>query len=246
MPLQSLLLCRNQAALRVLGSALDELKIDRHVCAGPDQALALLARRRFGAVIVDLDLQGAAQVLHSARPVPGNKKAVLFAMIGALTNISTAFEMGANFVLYKPVTSEQTIRALRAARGFMNSERRRNLRQPIETLAYLRQDEGAACPAIVLDVNEGGFAVQTAQPMQAGREFRFWFWLPSTTILIDGSGTIAWANSAGNAGIRFTSISSASTDQLNAWLAKRSAKRQAMSASPRAQHPRTATRRVSA
>ncbi len=246
MPLQSLLLCRNQAALRVLGSALDELKIDRQVCAGPDQARALLARRRFGAVIVDLDLHGAAQVLHSARPVPGNKKAVLFAMIGALTNISRAFELGANFVLYKPLTSEQTIRALRAARGFMSSERRRHLRQPIETLAYLRQDQGTAYPAIVLDVNEGGFAVQTAQPMQAGREFRFWFWLPSTTILIDGSGTIAWANSSGNAGIRFTSVSRACTDQLNAWLTKRSAKRSASSATPRLSQSRSATRRVTA
>lgn len=229
MPLQSLLLCRNQPALRVLGSALDELEIKRQICTAADQAMALLARRRFGALVVDLELDGAAQVLRTARMAHGNRKAVLFAMIGALTNISTAFEMGANFVLYKPLTPEQTVRALRAGKGFMSSERRRNSRQPIETLAYLRQDEGAAYPAIVLDVNQGGFSVQTAQPMQAGREFRFWFWLPSTTILIDGSGSIAWTNSSGNAGIRFTGISSTCARQLKMWLAKRSTKRHSVS-----------------
>src|SRR5574337_1133754 len=102
MSLQSLLLCRNQSALRVLNSALEELEIGRHICNGAEQALGLLARRRFGALVVDLELDGAAHVLHAARHAHGNRKAVLFAMIGASTNISSAFELGANFVLYKP------------------------------------------------------------------------------------------------------------------------------------------------
>ena len=244
MALQSLLLCRNQSALRVLGSALDELEIGKHVCNGAEQALTILGRRRFGALVVDLELDGAAHVLRSARQANGTRKAVLFAMIGASTNISSAFELGANFVLYKPLTTEQTVRALRAGKGFMNIERRNNSRQPIETIAYLRQDEGAAYPAIVLDVNQDGFAVQTAQPMQAGREFRFWFWLPSTTILIDGSGSIAWANSSGNAGVRFTAISSACTRQLKTWLAKHNARKHAMSV--RMNHSHLAARRVTA
>lgn len=244
MPLQSLLLCRNQPAVKVLGAALDELDIKKQVCAGTMQALDLLARRRFGALIIDLDLEGAADVLRSARRANGNHKAVLFAMIGVNGNISSAFEMGANFVLYKPLSSEQTIRALRAGKGFMHSERRRQTRQPIETLAYLRQDDGPAYPAIVLDVNQGGFALQTAQPMQAGRDFRFWFWLPSTTTLIDGLGTIAWANSSGNAGIRFTAISSACARDLKMWLAKRGSKRPSISVTPRSARP--ASRRVTA
>lgn len=244
MPLQSLLLCRNQTALRVLGSALDELEIGRHVCNGAEQALTVLAKRRFGALVVDLEMEGAAHVLHAARHAQGGRKAVLFAMIGAATNISSAFELGANFVLYKPLTTEQTVRALRAGKGFMNDERRRNLRQPIETVAYLRQDEGAAYPAIVLDVNQGGFAVQTAQPMQAGREFRFWFWLPSTTILIDGCGTIAWANSSGNAGVRFTGIGNSCARQLKTWLAKHGSKKRPFSMR---MHPsRLSSRRVTA
>ena len=227
MALQSLLLSRNQPAVRVLGEVLSELDIKTHVCTGTRQALDLLARRRFGALVIDLDLDGATDVLRAARLNPVGSKAVLFAMLGASSNISSAFELGANFVLYKPLNPEQTLRALRAGKGFMRSERRRETRQPIETIAYLRQDEGAAYPAIVLDVNEGGFALQTAQPMQAGRDFRFWFWLPSTTTLIDGMGTIAWANSSGNAGIRFTAISSACSRELKMWLGKRGSKRRA-------------------
>ena len=245
MPLQSLLLCRNQPAVKTLGAALDELEIKKQVCVGCHQALELLARRRFGALIIDLDLEGAEQVLRTARRAHGKHKAVLFAMIGANGNICSAFEMGANFVLYKPLDSEQTIRALRAGKGFMHAERRRQARQPIETLAYLRQDDGPAYPAIVLDVNQGGFALQTAQPMQAGRDFRFWFWLPSTTTLIDGLGTIAWANSSGNAGIRFTAVSSSCARDLKMWLAKRAAKRPSVSATPRTT-VRQAARRVTA
>jgi len=245
MPLQSLLLCRNQPSVKVLGAALDELEIRKQVCAGSTQALELLTRRRFGALIVDLDVEGAGNVLRAARRAHGSHKAVLFAMIGVNGNICSAFEMGANFVLYKPLNSEQTIRALRAGKGFMQSERRREARQPIETLAYLRQDDGPAYPAIVLDVNPGGFALQTAQPMQAGRDFRFWFWLPSTTTLIDGLGTIAWANSSGNAGIRFTAISSSCSRDLKMWLSKRSAKRASISVAPRSA-ARAASRRVTA
>ena len=243
MPLQSLLLCRNQPAVKILGAALDELEIKKQVCAATTQAIGLLARRRFGALIIDLDVEGAHDVLRSARQAHGHHKAVLFAMIGASGNISSAFELGANFVLYKPLNSEQTVRALRAGKGFMQAERRHQVRQPIETLAYLRQDEGPAYPAVVLDVNQGGFALQTAQPMQAGRDFRFWFWLPSTTTLIDGLGTIAWANSSGNAGIRFTAISSACARDLKMWLAKRSAKRASVSVAPRPT-ARAASRRV--
>src|SRR5579884_3458769 len=239
MPLQSLLLCRNQPAVKILGAALEELDIKKQVCGATTQAIDLLARRRFGALIIDLDVEGAHDILRSARQAHGHHKAVLFAMIGASGNISSAFELGANFVLYKPLNSEQTVRALRAGKGFMQAERRHQVRQPIETLAYLRQDEGPAYPAVVLDVNQGGFALQTAQPMQAGRDFRFWFWLPSTTTLIDGLGTIAWANSSGNAGIRFTAISGACARDLKMWLAKRAS----VSVAPRPA-ARAASRRV--
>src|SRR6266851_9844164 len=100
MNLKSLLLCADQKIVRVLRRTLGDLDIGVELCASPEMALRKLARERFEAIIVDCAGPGSADVLRCARTSPCNKRAVAVAILDPGSGMRSAFEVGANFVLY--------------------------------------------------------------------------------------------------------------------------------------------------
>ena len=202
--------------MRLLHSVLQGVQVSSRVCEEPKDAVDLLERQHFGAVIVDFDLPGGTELLKSTRLAVAHKKSVIFAVISRFSSTGSAFELGANFVLYKPLSEEQVGRAVRAARAFMKPERRRLIRHRLEALAYLSWDEIAPSPALVLDLNEGGVAVQAAQPLSIAGEINLRLLLPGT--LIEAIGEISWADIQGRAGIRFTDMAPRDVRELQRWL----------------------------
>jgi DNA-binding NtrC family response regulator len=124
---QSLLVCSDERILRVLLRVLDELEIEVEHCADPTAATKLLARQTFEAVIVDCAEEGNLSLLKSIRMGQRNKKSVAVAVIDEQTALR-AFEMGAHFVVFKPVSCERAKSSFRAAKSFMKRERRRSVR----------------------------------------------------------------------------------------------------------------------
>src|SRR5574340_981383 len=121
--LNSLLLSRDPEALRLFRRALGDVGIEVEVCTGSEAAQELLARQKFDTVIIDCDdLHGGTEVLKSLRKGISNKRVVALAILNGLTNMRSAFEMGAHFVLDKPLNLERIARSLRAAQGFMLAE----------------------------------------------------------------------------------------------------------------------------
>ena len=224
MAVNALLMCRDAQALKVVAAALDELGIEEEMCVSAPQAMELMAQGYYSALVVDFDLPTASAVVRTARLAPPQRRAVVFAMIGAHTDVASTFQSGANFVLYKPVTLSQVLRSLRAGRVFMRADRRRSPRHKVETLVYLRFGDEGPLPAIVLDLNERGLAVQAAEPLPAA-EVPLRFILPGTEYLIEGKGDVIWADDSCRAGIFFTDLSASSRKQLKNWMAKRSGKR---------------------
>jgi DNA-binding response OmpR family regulator len=112
-----------------LAAAMKELEIEQEACGSAPQALELLAQRYYSALVVDFDLPTASQLVRLARMAPAQRRPVVFAMIGARTDVGGTFQSGANFVLYKPLVVSQVLRSLRAGRGFMRADRRRAPRQ---------------------------------------------------------------------------------------------------------------------
>jgi CheY-like chemotaxis protein len=224
MKLNTLLMCRQHESLAVLLNTLEELGIDEEICSSAAEAMELLALGYYSALIVDFDLPGAAQVVHMARLVPAQRRPVVFAMIGARTDIGSTFQAGANFVLYKPLDFEQVSHSLRAGRAFMRPDRRRSPRQKADSLVYLRFGDVCPVPALVLELSQDGLSVQAAEPIPAA-EVPLRFILPGTSHLIEGTGEVTWADDSGRAGILFGELPPASRKQLRNWLAKRAPKR---------------------
>jgi len=222
MELRALLMCRRQQSLRLLSHTLDELEMKQDCCVSAQEAIELLARGSYSALVLDFDLPGALQVAKLARLAPARSRPVTFAMIGSATDVSDAFQAGANFVLYKPLMVDQVLRCLRAARGFMRRDRRRSRRQAVDTVAYLLFGRKLAIPALMLDLNEEGFSVQAVDPLPTVSEIPVHFLLPGTSFPIEGTAEMIWADDSGRAGMFFTRLTAASHKHLHGWCARRS------------------------
>ena len=218
MKLQALLLTPDEKIERVLRRVLGDLEINVDYCADTESALTKLTRDRFEAVIVDCDQdEGAARVLKSVRSAARNKRAVAVAIIDTQKRVRGAFELGAHFVLYKPISAERAKASFRAARALMKRERRRNTRIPIEIPVQLISS-GGAVNTKTSDLGEGGLAIQATQRLENGAAMGIQFTLPGSEQRIEARGEIAWVNAGRSAGLRFTEISPNSQEKIKEWL----------------------------
>jgi CheY-like chemotaxis protein len=224
MGINALVMSRSNGAVKVLVATFAELGIEYKVSASVSETLEILATEYHSALILDFDLPDAACVAKMARSLPEKRRPVLFGMIGAATPVGSAFQAGANFVLYKPLDPNQVLHSFRAARGFMRGDRRSATRQKGETLAYLQFPTGIV-PALVMDVTEQGLSLQAAEGLTPLRGVPLRFLLPGTAEVIHATGDFIWADGNGRAGLFFSKIAPACQRALQAWLKKRAAKR---------------------
>jgi CheY-like chemotaxis protein len=218
MNLESLLVCSDDRALRVLRNVLSELEIGVEHCADEVSATKSLSQRSFEAVVIDCQNERSFELLRSVRSVQQNSKSVSIAIIDIGTNLQTAFKSGANFVVYKPISTEKAKSSFRAARALMKRERRRSVRLPVNIAAYFRFQNGEGEQTTISGLSEGGFSVRFASPGTKSGVVGFCFALPDTTTVIEATGTIAWQNSRRNAGIQFATLSDPSHRALKEWL----------------------------
>lgn len=239
MALNALLMCREEQALRVVGKALDQVEMGTEVCLSAPEALDLTVLRHYSALVLDFDLPGAATVARMARLAPSRRRPVIFGMIGATTEIAETFQAGVNFIIYKPLVSEQIVRCLRAGRGFMRMDRRQTPRHDLESLVYL-QFGIAALPAMVLDINQNGLALQAPEPLPPVQQVPLRFVLPGTTNMVEGMGEVIWADDGGRAGMLFSQLTPVSRRYLKQWFVKRDVKKKTVVRAVRGQKARRA------
>jgi c-di-GMP-binding flagellar brake protein YcgR len=223
MTLNSLLLCSDDKIVRVLRRTLGDLDIGVQHCTNSETALRHLTRERFEAIIVDCAGAGAADVLRGARMAPCNKRAVAVAILDPDIGLRSAFEIGAHFTLYKPVSAERAKSSFRAARALMKRERRRNsrvsVRFPVEMVSA---QSGARFKVNTTDVGEGGLAITLPRRSKPQGKWDLAFSLPGSTNKLEAPAEFAWEGSGTQVGLRFLDLSSAVAHQLRAWLSRNS------------------------
>jgi CheY-like chemotaxis protein len=219
MTLESLLLSRDQHTIAVLRPTLERLSIGIEVCRGARSGTEILSSEKFDAVIVDCDdLQGGLEVLQSLRRSPSNRNSVTFALLNGKTTTHQAFDLGANFVLQKPVSPASAMRCFSAALGFMERERRRYFRHPVEVTAVLAMGEGQEIKITATNISEGGMAIRFRGKLPRGRISKVVFTLPGGQISMEPKAELAWVDGGGRAGLRFLDLPKDSRKQLEEWL----------------------------
>ncbi|MGB8990263.1 MAG: PilZ domain-containing protein [Candidatus Sulfotelmatobacter sp.] len=218
MNFSSLLVCSDERALRVLSNVLSELEIDVEHCADHVSATKKLAQHSFEAVIVDCKDEHGFALLGSVRSGKQNSKSMAIAIIEARTNLQTAFKLGANFVVFKPISTEKAKSSFRAARALMKRERRRSLRMQVNIAAYFRFQNGEGEHGSISGLSEGGMSVRFSSSNKKVSPIGFCFALPDTTTVIEANGTIAWQDARRHAGLQFAALPGATEESLKEWL----------------------------
>jgi CheY-like chemotaxis protein len=219
MELKALLMSRSHSSNELVGEVLHASEISSDPCGSAQEAIELMARGNYAALVLDFDIAGAPQVAKLARLSPARSRPVVFAMIGAGMDVAGAYEAGANFVLYKPLIPDQISRSVRAARGFMRSDRRRKGRLAVQTVVYLLFGR-AAIPTLMVDLSEEGLCIQAAEPLPPIQEVPVHFLLPHSARPIEGKAELAWADDSGRAGMFFTKLAPEVARRLKTWLTK--------------------------
>jgi CheY-like chemotaxis protein len=223
MNLKSLLLCSDDKIVRVLRRTLGDLDISVELCASSEIALRKLTRERFEAIIVDCAGPGAAAVLRSARAAPCNRRAVAMAILDPDIGLRSAFELGAHFILYKPVSVERAKSSFRAARALMKKERRRNSRVAVHIPVEMsNQESGARFKVNTTDLGEGGLAVSLPRRSKPHGRWELSFTLPGSDKALKVKAEFAWEGAGTQVGLRFQDQSPDVARQLREWIGRNS------------------------
>lgn len=219
MTLESLLLSQDLDVVRILRPTLEKLSIQVEVCQEAKKASEILSTEKFDAVIVDCDdLTGGVEVLQQLRATNSNKSSVAFAVLnGKKTTTQQAFGMGVNFVLQKPVTGLNAARCFNAALNFMERERRRYYRHPVEMPVTVVLNE-KKWDAKSTNISEGGMAIVTSQALPKNGNPHLQFALPEGKVVLDVESKIAWSDAKGRVGFRFVNLPQSSQELLEQWL----------------------------
>ncbi len=220
MSLASLLVSRDPELVQPLRSAFERHSIGVEVCIGPHAGTEILLSEHFDAVIVDCDdMDGGSDIMRGLRGMSANKNSVAIAVVNQATTTGQAFQMGANFVIQKPVSSVNASRCVSAAVAMMTRERRRFYRHAVEfpvTVSFGKED----IEALASNVSEGGMALHFNGAPPAGNLTKVSFNLPNLSSPFEFRADLAWADEEGIAGVRFVDVPRKAQETLEDWLTR--------------------------
>lgn len=222
MALQALLLSRDPEVQRTIRRVLESANIDLDLSQNLEQTRMALIRRKYDTFFVDCeDLQSAAAVLKELRQGKSNRNCIAFALVNSRTTIQQAFEMGANFVLDKPISLERATRSVRAAQGLIMRERRRYHRHLVKATGAIMVDSGSEVPVHITNISHGGISIECSRQLDQGGAARLRFQLPGAKHTLEVKGEVMWSTPDGKSGIRFQVISVDMKKELDKWLERR-------------------------
>jgi len=219
MDLRALVVCSDQDSASLLTLVLSELGMAAEHTPSISRGLELLEGQHFDVIVLDYRAdQSSEEFLARLRQSSKNRASMLIVIVDSEFNARPVFGLGANFVLYRPLSSERTRISLRAARGLMRRERRRAPRLPVSSTANVACPGSPELNAIMTDLSDGGTLLQTANRIPPACKVYFEFALPGQQQLVRLSGEVAWQDASGRTGIRFLDVPQSSRRLIQTWL----------------------------
>jgi hypothetical protein len=164
-----------------------------------------------------------AACCEGPEPLPSTSAALTVVLVQAPVGLKGGFELGAHFVLHKPLAVERAKANFRAVRAMMKRERRLQLRIPVQIPVECFGWGSRRYRAETLDLCEGGMAIQFAERVAKENSFRFSFKLPGMTAqgmghIVEIHGELAWEGDGARAGVRFVNATDEQRNALRQWL----------------------------
>jgi ActR/RegA family two-component response regulator len=216
---RALLVCNDPTTIKPLCKSMQQLAISTEVCHEVATAPSVFNRQKFGALVVDLQLDQTQTLLKKMRQSSSNGTSVIFTISDSDAETAVAFKDGSNFVLRRPLSESSTNQNLRAAYGLILREQRRYFRCPVDAPATLKcQGMQEVCGHLV-NISEGGISIITGVLLKPGLEVQAQFTLPGYSQFVVKA-AICWCRD-GYVGLQFISLSTELKTMLQDWLSRR-------------------------
>jgi len=220
MTLSSMVVSRDWQEVSVLECILGGLHMEVSVESEPQRALDRLCRSKVDTLIVDCDLNGSSQLLRELQDVQAQPKTVPLVIMGASQCMPRLEQTSALFAFEKPISVEQAVRTLSAARCMILDGRLRYHRNGIEIPVSLKCKGEKAADAQVVNVSQGGMRIHTDRSIDPDAALHVSFELPGVKSLLKARAEIVWQDGSGNCGIRFINVTPSQQRALQLWLAQ--------------------------
>jgi Tfp pilus assembly protein PilZ len=221
MTLSSLVVSRDWQEISVLECILGGLHIDVDVIPDPDRAWNKLTRSKVDALIVDRDLAGTDRFLRKVEVTAPTTNAVPLVILSAVRSVDCRVDANTLFRFEKPISVEQAVRTLSAARNLILNGRLRYHRQAIQTPVTLSAGPKKKVQAHLLNLSQGGIGIRAERRFEIDGPVQITFSLPGSDRAVKASGRVAWSDQTGHAGLKFVQVGQKLQKDLETWLAQR-------------------------
>ena len=220
MTLSSMVVSRDWQEVSVLECILGGLHMDVAVEVEPERAMARLNKSKVDALIVDCDLDGTTHFLRELqRDKPRTNTVPLVIMRGARRK-NDLEATGALFSFKKPISVEQAVHTLSAARNLILDGRLRYHRAGLEVPVALRCNSRRRVEAQLINLSQGGLHVYSDDVFATTKPMQVSFDLPGASCAMKAQAEVVWRDGRGNFGIRFLNLAPRLQRALRLWLAQ--------------------------
>jgi PilZ domain len=217
----ALLVSADPVTIGAFSLAMRKLSISLEVCQEAAGAVRLLNRRKFDAVVVDLQLgPQCGLILDGLNLSVSNRTAVTFAISSSDVDATAAFRRRTGFVFGRPFSPQSIRSTLKPAYGLILRERRRYFRCPISNPVTILRRNMPEVRCRSVNISEGGMAVSALFPLNAGEGVQLQFTLPDHKEPFLAKSTICWLKT-GHFGVRFVSLPLERKSELQEWLSRK-------------------------
>jgi hypothetical protein len=208
---------RDLQEVSVLECILSSLHIEVDVESEPERARIKLAKSKIDALIIDFDLVGANGFLKGLQD--GDiRNAVPLIIVSGSSGRKHLESQGASFVFQKPISVEQAVHTLSAARNMILDDRLRYHRETLDVPVSLTYENRKRQTAHLMNLSQGGIGVRLQRPHDMTSPVKVSFVLPSSKLSMKFIAEVAWKDKQGNAGIRFMEAAPRIRRELRLWL----------------------------
>ena len=182
-------------------------------------AVELASRRHWDGLIIDCDdVAGGTETLVNVRSSRSNQETLIVAVVNGSTGRDTVLDLGANFVLCKPIDETRLRSVLDPALAKMEREHRRYFRYDIELPVRFQNQLGQSVSATMKNISEGGMAIKLVDPVRLKGVVPVEFDIPSIEPqAFHAKADIVWSDLF-TMGLRFLHIEKNSEVALQSWL----------------------------
>jgi len=194
--------------------------MDVAVESEPHRALERLTKTKVDALIVDCDLNGTGQFFRELQKEAPRASTVPLVIMGSPQAKPDMEGTGAMFAFDKPISVEQAVRTLSAARNMILDGRLRYHRAGLDVPVTLTGRSQKRAEGQLINLSQGGLQVRVEDGFDASEASRIAFELPGTKSGVKADVQVAWSDKQGTVGLHFVKMTPETKNTLRLWLAQ--------------------------